>query len=111
MSANPAPDLVRWVKEGEHLFGLVLQTLHRSREVEAKAEILARENDRLRAEVQDLEAQRLDTIETLKTFAEHVTRLASAAIQRLGTPGPVRGHPAPPSPGHLTNHAGETQIL
>lgn len=109
MTTNPAPDVVRWVQEGERLFGLVLQTLHRYREIEAGAETLAKENDRLREEIHALreemdclKAERLEVADTLKTFAEHVTRLATLAIQRLGRRGPARertDHPGTPSRG------------
>lgn len=94
MATDPATDLIRWVQEGERLFGRALQALHHYREVQARAESLAEENDRLRedirvlrGELDDLKAERIEVAETLKTFAEHVTRLATVAIQRLGAPG------------------------
>jgi len=84
MATDPASDVVRWVQEGERLFGQALQTLQR-------AEILAKENQRLREEIQAireeldaLRAERLEAAETLKTFAEHVTQVATLALQRLG---------------------------
>lgn len=84
MATDPGADVVRWVQEGERLFGQALQTLQR-------AETLAKENQRLREEVRvmrveldALRAERLEAAETLKTFAEHVTQLATLALQRLG---------------------------
>ncbi len=84
MVTDPASDVVRWVQDGERLFGQALQALQR-------AEALAKENQRLRDEVQAmheelgaLRAERLEAAETLKTFAEHVTQVATLALQRLG---------------------------
>ena len=84
MTTDPTSDVLRWVREGEHLFGRTLQTLHR-------AEALGQENERLQQEVRDLraeldalKAERAEVAETLKTFAEHVTRVATIGIQRLG---------------------------
>lgn len=95
MPPEPAPEILRWVQEGENLFGRVLQTLHRFEETDARATRLAGENERLRTEIQDLreeladlKAERGEVVETLKTFAEHVTRVASILIQRLGAPRP-----------------------
>ncbi len=83
MATGPAADVVRWVLEGERLFGEALQGLQR-------AEMLAQENQRLREEIQAireeldaLRAERLEAAETLKTFAEHVTQVATLALQRL----------------------------
>jgi uncharacterized protein YoxC len=84
MAMDPTPDVLRWVREGEYLFGQVLQSLQQT-------DLLARENERLREEVQALreqldalKAERAEVAETLKTFAEHVTRVATIGIQRLG---------------------------
>lgn len=84
MATDPASDVVRWVQEGERLFGQALQALQR-------AEMLAKENQQLREEIQaireeldSLRAERLEAAETLKTFAEHVTQVATLALQRLG---------------------------
>lgn len=91
MPPEPASEILRWVHEGEDLFGRVLQTLHRFEETEGRATRLAGENEQLRteihalrAELADLKAERGEVVETLKTFAEHVTRVASILIQRLG---------------------------
>ncbi|MGH7399010.1 MAG: hypothetical protein ACRELW_15860 [Candidatus Rokuibacteriota bacterium] len=91
--ADPAGDVLRWVREGERLFGQTLETLHRCREVELEAEALADENRRLREEleaireeVRQLRSERFEAAESLKAIAEHVTRLATVALQRLGKP-------------------------
>lgn len=91
MATPPSSDVVRWVQEGERLFGQVLQMLHRYQEVEMAAGTLAKENQRLQKEVDairdelhQLRAERIEAAETLKAFAEHVTQLATLALQRLG---------------------------
>ncbi len=93
MVGDPTPDVLRWVHEGERVFREVLQTLHRYREVGARAEALAADNQRLRGEiealrdeVQHLRAERVEAAESLRAIAEHVTRLATVALQRLGRP-------------------------
>ena len=94
MTADPASELVRWVKDGEHLFRLTLESLQGAAASRDKLEALARENAQLRQEAEALRreldllrAERLEVADTFKAFAEHVTRLATLALQRLGTPG------------------------
>ena len=104
MTADPASELVRWVKDGEHLFRLTLESLQGAAASRDKLEALARENAQLRQEVEVLRreldllrAERLEVADTFKAFAEHVTRLATLALQRLGTPG-LLGEEAPRAP-------------
>jgi hypothetical protein len=94
MTADPAADLVRWVKEGEHLFRLTLESLQGAAALGSKVEERAEENRRLREdnaairqELDLLRAERLEVADTFKIFAEHVTRLATLALHRLGSPG------------------------
>jgi hypothetical protein len=94
MTADPASELVRWVRDGEHLFRLTLESLQGAAASRDKLEALARENAQLRQEAEVLRreldllrAERLEVADTFKAFAEHVTRLATLALQRLGTPG------------------------
>ena len=94
MTADPASDLVRWVKEGEHLFRLTLESLRGAAALGSRAEDLAEENQRLREdnealrrELDVLRAERLEVADTFKTFAEHVTQLATLALHRLARPG------------------------
>ncbi|MEX2223303.1 MAG: hypothetical protein WEG40_16045 [Candidatus Rokuibacteriota bacterium] len=90
---DEASHVLQWVREGERLFGQTLQALHRGREVELKVEALADENRRLqedlgalREEVRRLRTERVEAAESLKAIAEHVTRLATVALQRLAKP-------------------------
>ena len=94
MTEDPAADLVRWVKEGEHLFRLTLESLQGAAALGSKVEELSQEarrlrdeNDTLRRELDLLRAERLEVADTFKAFAEHVTRLATLALHRLGNPG------------------------
>jgi predicted nuclease with TOPRIM domain len=93
MVADPSSDVVRWAQEGERLFGQLLRTLHHCREAEMTTEALASENRRLQEEMQAireelhrLRAERVEAAESLRAIAEHVTRLATVALQRLGRP-------------------------
>lgn len=104
MTADPASELVRWVKDGEHLFRLTLESLQGAAASRDKLEALAQENAQLRQEAEVLRreldllrAERLEVADTFKAFAEHVTRLATLALQRLGTPG-LLGNEAPRAP-------------
>ncbi len=95
MAMDPSSDVVRWAQEGERLFGQLLRRLHHCREAELTTEALANENRRLHEEMQaihqelhQLRAERVEAAESLKAIAEHVTRLATAALQRFGRPVP-----------------------
>jgi hypothetical protein len=86
MTPDAASDVVRWVRDGEKLFGRALQILQ-------GADYLAQENRRLRAqlevareELERLRSERVEAAESLKAIAEQVTRLASAALERLARP-------------------------
>ena len=94
MTEDPAADLVRWVKDGEHLFRVTLESLQgaaalgsKVEELSQEAGLLRDENDTLRRELDLLRAERLEVADTFKAFAEHVTRLATLALHRLGNPG------------------------
>lgn len=96
MTVDPAADVVRWVKEGEHLFRLTLGRLQAVAELEARLDALAGENGHLREanqalrrELDLLRAERLEAAESFKALAEHVTQLATVAIQRLGHAGRI----------------------
>ena len=61
--------------------------------LQAQVSMLERENQQLREELQAARAEleyvrseRMEAAETLKAIAEHVTRLATVALQRLGKP-------------------------
>ncbi len=83
MSGDLAPELLGWVRDGERLFGLVLQTLQRCEALEQENRRLQQEVGSLREELATFKMERLEAAEALKTFAEHVTRLATVTIDRL----------------------------
>ena len=96
MTVDPASDVIRWVKEGEHLFRLTLGRLQAMAELEARVDALAGENGHLREtnqalrrELDLLRGERLEAAESFKALAEHVTQLATVAIQRLGHAGRI----------------------
>jgi len=86
MTTDAASDVLRWVREGEKIFGQVLQTLQYSETLARDNQRLQQEMDSMRAELLQLRSERIEAAETLKAIAEHVTRLATAALQRLGKP-------------------------
>lgn len=84
-------ELLTWVREGERLFGAVVGVLQQHDPLQARVTTLERENQQLReefqmarAELEVLRSERMEAAETLKAIAEHVTRLATVALQRLG---------------------------
>jgi cell division protein FtsB len=81
-----APDVVRWVQEGERLFGRALQALQQVEQLAAENQQLREELQAMRAEMDRLRAERVEAAESLRAIAEHVTRLATVALQRLGRP-------------------------
>lgn len=107
MTGDPASDLVRWVRDGERLFRRTLESLQGAAAAQSRLDALAeentqlrRENEVLRRELDLLRAERLEVADTFKAFAEHVTRLATVALQRLGNPGMLseKGPQAPRTP-------------
>jgi predicted nuclease with TOPRIM domain len=84
MTTGPASEVLRWVREGEQLFGQVLQTLHQYESLAKENQRLQQELTAMHEEVRQLRAERVEAAETLKAFAEHVTQLATLALQRLG---------------------------
>jgi septal ring factor EnvC (AmiA/AmiB activator) len=90
---SSVPDLIGWVHEGERLFGAVLHTLRDYEQLRARADGLEQENRQLREQIQIINeelagfrAERIEAAATLRAIAEHVTRLATVALQRLGKP-------------------------
>jgi hypothetical protein len=81
-----SPDVTRWVQEGERLFGRALAALQQVEHLASDNQRLREELEALRHEVGQLQRERVQAAESLKAIAEQVTRLATAALQRLGRP-------------------------
>ena len=81
-----SPDVVRWVQEGERLFGRTLASLQQVEHLAAENQHLLEELQAMRAELERLRAERVEAAESMKAIAEHVTQLATVALQRLGRP-------------------------
>jgi hypothetical protein len=86
-------DLLAWTREGARLFAGVVETLQRHEGLRTDRDRLEQENRQLRgqieaarAEVEHLRRERIEAAESLKGIAEQVTRLATAALHRLGRP-------------------------
>jgi predicted nuclease with TOPRIM domain len=86
MTTDPASDVLRWVREGERLFAQVLKSLHNCETLAKDNQRLQQEMDSMREELNRLRSERIEAAESLKAIAEHVTRLATVALQRLGKP-------------------------
>ena len=86
MTTDPASDVLRWVREGERLFAQVLKSLHNYETLAKDNQRLQQEMDSMREELNRLRSERIEAAESLKAIAEHVTRLATVALQRLGKP-------------------------
>lgn len=78
-----APGLLGWVRDGERFFSLVLQSLQRCEALEQDNRRLREQLESMREELDTFKVERLEAAEALKTFAEHVTRLATVTIDRL----------------------------
>jgi predicted nucleic acid-binding Zn-ribbon protein len=79
-------EVVSWVQEGERLFGRALAALQQVEHLASENRQLREELQEARAELERLRGERVEAAETMKAIAEHVTRLATVALQRLGRP-------------------------
>lgn len=86
MTTDAGSDLVRWVQEGERLFGRALGAIQQVERLAAENRQLRDELQAARAVLERCRSERIEAAESLKAIAEHVTRLATAALERLGRP-------------------------
>jgi hypothetical protein len=82
MSANSAPDLARWLSEGQRFFGVCLETLENSDRLQSRSRTLENENEllrdevaRLRHRVDALQVERSEMVATFNDLAGHVTQV------------------------------------
>lgn len=89
MTANSAPDLARWLSEGQRLFGVCLETLEnaerlnsRNQTLESENEILREELARLRHRADVLQAERAEMVAVFNDLAGHVTQVVDHILQK-----------------------------
>lgn len=89
MTANSAPELARWLAEGQRLFGLCLEALESSERLHTQARTLENENEmlreeiaRLRHKVDMLQTERAEMVATFNDLAGHVTQVVDHILQK-----------------------------
>jgi len=89
MTANSAPELARWLVDGQRLFGVCLETLEQASRLQARNETLESENEMLREEVarlrhrvDGLQADRSDMVAAFNDLAGHVTQVVDHILQK-----------------------------
>lgn len=89
MTANSAPELARWLVDGQRLFGVCLETLEQANRLQTRNETLESENEMLREEVARLrhgvdvlQADRSEMLAAFNDLAGHVTQVVDRIIQK-----------------------------
>lgn len=89
MSEHSAPELARWLADGQRLFRVCLETLEGSERLQARSETLERENEifreevaRLRHKVDVLETDRAEMLAAFNDLAGHVTQVVDHILQK-----------------------------
>ncbi len=89
MTANSAPELARWLGDGQRLFAVCLETLEnaerlqtRSQTLESENEMLREEVARLRHRVDVLQTDRSEMVAAFNDLAGHVTQVVDHILQK-----------------------------
>jgi IS1 family transposase len=89
MTANSAPELARWLTDGQRLFGVCLETLEnferihsRNQTLESENEMLREEVARLRHKVDVIQADRSEMVAAFNDLAGHVTQVVDHILQK-----------------------------
>lgn len=89
MTANSAPELARWLADGQRLFGVCLETLERYERMQTRNQTLESENEmlreeiaRLRQRVDLLQSDRSDMVAAFNDLAGHVTQVVDHILQK-----------------------------
>lgn len=95
MTANSAPELARWLSDGQRLFGVCLETLENFARLQNENDMLRDEVARLRHRVDVLQADRAEMVAAFNDLAGHVTQVVDHIIQKSenggeGPEGPTR---------------------
>jgi hypothetical protein len=84
MTANSAPELARWLSDGQRLFGVFLETLENFARLQSENEMFREEVARLRHRVDVLQADRTEMVAAFNDLAGHVTQVVDHIIQKSG---------------------------
>lgn len=89
MTADSAPELARWLADGQRLFGVCLETLEsfermraRNNTLESENEMLREELARLRHKADVLQTDRADMVAAFNDLAGHVTQVVDHILQK-----------------------------
>jgi hypothetical protein len=89
MTANSAPELARWLADGQRFFSLCLEALEelerlqtRSHTLEGENEMLREELARLRHRMDILQADRAEMVAAFNDLAGHVTQVVDHILQK-----------------------------
>ena len=89
MADSAAPELTRWLADGQRFFGLCLELLEKSNRLQARAHTLETENEMLREEVARLrhkidllQTERADMVAAFNDLAGHVTQVVDHILQK-----------------------------
>ena len=89
MTTYSAPELARWLTDGQRLFGVCLEALEgfervqaRNQTLEGENEILREEVARLRQRVDALQADRSEMVAAFNDLAGHVTQVVDHILQK-----------------------------
>ena len=89
MTTHSAPELARWLTDGQRLFGVCLEALEsferlqaRNQTLEGENEILREEVARLRQRVDVLQGDRSEMVAAFNDLAGHVTQVVDHILQK-----------------------------
>jgi hypothetical protein len=82
MTANAAPELARWLVDGQRLFGVCLETLENFARLQSENDMLREEVARLRHRVDVLQTDRAEMVAAFNDLAGHVTQVVDHIIQK-----------------------------
>jgi hypothetical protein len=89
MTEHSAPELARWLADGQRLFRVCLETLEGSERLQARSQTLESENEilreevaRLRHKVDVLETDRAEMVAAFNDLAGHVTQVVDHILQK-----------------------------
>jgi hypothetical protein len=89
MTDTPAPELSRWLADGQRLFALCLEALERTEGLESRIHTLESENELLREELTRLrhkgdllQTERAEMVAAFNDLAGHVTQVVDRMLQK-----------------------------